>query len=415
MKILYIQPAEGFGGAERQGTLHIRGLRARGFEVVPVVGPSPALARELTRVGVADFTVGEHFPAETHSKLSVLGDARFAHDYVQAFRLAPSALIELARARDIDLIISNRSFGWAIAAPVAHALGLPYLVRIGSRPSSWWQTVLLRMLLHQYGQPTALICNCDAVVRSLATYTHAPVELVPNGVDTTRFDPARGSRGLRDRIGAAANTLLVGLPARPAPGKGLELLAEVASRCRLAEPQVDFVVAGEFGWRGYYEDLFRRRGLADRVTFVGHVADMERFYATCDMVIHTSCANSIEGAPNAILEAMAMERPVVATRVGGVSEIIRDGTDGFLVDDRDAGALAGSLMALARDAALRHRIGHAARQRILDVFSEERAVDRLVEVIHDYGEPRRTDRRAAPRGPAAHAPRPASSALHHHT
>jgi glycosyltransferase involved in cell wall biosynthesis len=124
-------------------------------------------------------------------------------------------------------------------------------------------------------------------------------------------------------------------------------------------------------------------GLSSTVTFLGHVQDIESFYRSCDVVVLTSKSRSIEGSPNAMLEAMAMECPVVATEVGGVAEAVRHGVEGFLVPPDDAARFADCLVALLSDGALRRRMGAAGRAAVLERFDHQVVVSRLAGILRD--------------------------------
>ncbi|MEN3341654.1 MAG: hypothetical protein V7644_1058, partial [Actinomycetota bacterium] len=106
--------------------------------------------------------------------------------------------------------------------------------------------------------------------------------------------------------------------------------------------------------------------------FVGYQADVGRFYAAMDVLLLPS-AN--EGTPVSVIEALAAGRPAVATRVGGVPDVVRDGLDGFLVEPGDVDALAGRLAQLATDADGRARMGAEGRARVLGRYSVPRLVD----------------------------------------
>src|SRR5262249_42883958 len=123
--------------------------------------------------------------------------------------------------------------------------------------------------------------------------------------------------------------------------------------------------AGEFGFRPLYEARFRALGLTDAVRFLGHVDAMENFFRAMDVVILTSRAQSIEASPNALLEAMSTGRPVVATAVGGVPELVCGGVEGYLVGEWDDAGLASHLLALLRFPELRERLGRAGRARVV--------------------------------------------------
>src|SRR5262245_54988070 len=129
MKVLYVQPAEAFGGAERQGVLHIRHLPDEGIDVVPVVGPGQPIVRALEDAGVREHIFCPHFPAATHRKMSAAGNLRYLGDWTRAVWRSAVALTELAAAHSPDLILANRTLGWAVAARASARLGIPWVAR----------------------------------------------------------------------------------------------------------------------------------------------------------------------------------------------------------------------------------------------------------------------------------------------
>jgi len=113
-------------------------------------------------------------------------------------------------------------------------------------------------------------------------------------------------------------------------------------------------------------------GLARSCLFVGYQEDVAPWYAICDVVVLTSAS---EGTPVTIIEALAAGRPVVATRVGGVPDVVEEGETGFLVRPRDTHALAERLEILARDPERRIAMGATGRERMLGRYAVERLVD----------------------------------------
>jgi glycosyltransferase involved in cell wall biosynthesis len=397
---MYVQPAEGFGGAERQGVLHIRRLAEHGVDVVPVVGPGETICRALEREGVTDYYFDKDLLHEADGPLSFFGELR---DKAAAFRdwlRMQDRLVRLGRVREVDLVFASRAFGWVVASPAAHRLGVPLVWRGGSRPTSLGERLGLRALSRLW-PPDALIANCEAVRTPLLPLVRPRVSyILPNGVDVDRFDPARVDGRFRRLPGLAPGAPIIGFSGRPAPEKGLELLAAVAGRLAHDVPDARLLLAGEFGYRSRYEDLFRRLGLARRATFLGHVEDVESFYASCDVIVLPSREHSIEGSPNAVLEAMAMERPIVATRVGGLPEVVTDGREGYLVPWDDAPGIAAALVRLLQAPELRRRMGAAGRAAVLARYSDRTVVQRLVGVLHAVSVRSLDARRRTPALPA---------------
>jgi glycosyltransferase involved in cell wall biosynthesis len=368
-RVMYLLPAAGFGGAERQGLVHIRHLARHGVEVVPVVGPGPIVPRALAAEGVTDAEFLPNMPED------VSGSPRRWFGFVRDWRATQAALARIVHEREIDIIFASRSVGWVTATAVARRFDLPIVWRGGSRITRALERLALRLLAPRF-QPDLFLANCNAVAADFAPHI-AHTELLANAIDTARFDPRR-VRPERDR-----RAPLVGLAARPAPGKGLELLVDIVARVASSAPDVRFAIAGDFPSRPHYEQMFAAAGLADRVAFLGHVTDMPAFYARCDVAVLTSDERSIEGSPNALLEAMAMERPIVATRVGGVPELVEDGEHGLLVPAGDAAAFAQRLVALVRNDVQRRSFGAAARARVIAKHGIDAVVGRLATLLRE--------------------------------
>jgi glycosyltransferase involved in cell wall biosynthesis len=143
---------------------------------------------------------------------------------------------------------------------------------------------------------------------------------------------------------------------------------------RLSDSGVDAVLCmvGDGPDRAGLEQRAHELGVARDTVFVGYQEDVAPFYAAFDALVLPSVN---EGTPVSVIEALAAERPVVVTRVGGVPDIVRDGEDGFLVEAGATDDLADRLAQLARDPALRARMGKQGRERVLPRYAVDRLVD----------------------------------------
>jgi len=375
MRLLYILPAEAFGGAERQGVVHIANLPRSGIEVVPVVGPGLPILGQLDRAGVSNYVFFPDFPTINVEGRDPLSRLWRPFAYLWKWRKSVNQLVSLARRERIDMVLASRTFGWTVGWTVAQHLGLPVVWRAGSQPSTRMQ----HMTLHHFAPhflPDLLITNCEVGRRIYGGSVPAPTVVIRNGVDTERFDPDRVTPQLRHDLNLM-KTPVVGLAARPAPEKGLAYLARVVELVARDSPAVRFLVAGEYPWRGHFQRLFTRNGLGARVSFLGHVKDIETFYAACDVVVLTSERRSIELSSNAIIEAMSMARAVVVTDVGGMTEVVEDGHNGFVASPDDAAGFAQKVSLLLEDPPLRRNFGAAARLDIMQRHSQEKVTAKL--------------------------------------
>jgi glycosyltransferase involved in cell wall biosynthesis len=185
------------------------------------------------------------------------------------------------------------------------------------------------------------------------------VEVVEHGVVLDDIAARRECRDdVRAELGLARDDVVVGTVANLRANKDWPNLLDAARRVVDHEPRCRFVGVGQGPLEAEVRDLHARLGLDDRVLLLGHRDDAVRVMAACDVFV---LASYYEGLPVAVMEAMALGLPVVATAVGGVPEMITDGVEGLLVPPRDPGALARAIERLARDPSRRAAMGAAAR------------------------------------------------------
>lgn len=223
--------------------------------------------------------------------------------------------------------------------------------------------------------------NSPAVLdftRDVETGVKEPMEMIPSGIDTDLFDPTQAG-DLRADLGLGAGPV-IGTAFTWRPRKGFRLLFEAFARVRTAHPAARLLIAGEGEWAADPKALADQLGIGDAVVLLGKRSDMPRVLGTMDVFVLPS---ESEGMSNALLEAMAMARPCVATAVGGNPHVIgEDGANGFLVEYPDSATLAERIVSLLAEPALGARVGAAARERVIAGFSA-RSMVRQMENLYD--------------------------------
>jgi glycosyltransferase involved in cell wall biosynthesis len=228
-----------------------------------------------------------------------------------------------------------------------------------------------------------IVANSQAVIDDVVAregLARERIRLIRNGVEIPPPLSDAERTALRAGFGVGPDELLIGTVANLKPAKGIGHLIEAAAAVGEAIPAARFRVVGE-GWlRPELEARIAARGLGERIALAGSVPDARAVYGAFDLVVHPSDA---EGLPNAVLEAAAAGRPIVATAAGGTGEIVTDGETGLLVPIGDSAALGAAIIRLARDPDLRARLGAAARERAARDFGMDRFVAETVALYEE--------------------------------
>ncbi len=260
------------------------------------------------------------------------------------------------------------------------------------------KTTVYRELERSAGRVTdRLIGVSQATVDDLVELKVAPRErfsVVPLGLALegfTRLDPAPDPRARRE-LGVNADEVLFTFVGRVVPIKRIDLLLEALALALRSGSRVRLAIAGDGEIRQGLEATARGLGIADSVRFLGYRRDLPRIAAASDAAVLSS---DNEGTPVSLIEAAAAGRPVVATDVGGVREVVNDET-GILVPPGDAAALAGGIEELALNPVLRARLGRQARERAVVRFSAERLIEDIDSLYRELLDERaRSDLRSA--------------------
>ena len=202
------------------------------------------------------------------------------------------------------------------------------------------------------------------------------VVVVPNGVDLDRF-ARRGTRETtRAQLGIAKETPVIVTVGHLTRIKGVDLLLEAATAIRASIPDVVFLVLGSGGLHRELVDRAAELRLQDCFRLIGERSDVRELLEVADLFVLPSRS---EGQPNAALEAMAVGLPIVATRVGGVPEVLRHDQDCLLVEPNRPEQIASACVEILSSPPLASRLVESGRQRVHDAFS-------LTDMVHRYEE-----------------------------
>lgn len=285
-----------------------------------------------------------------------------ARDYAALLRQGAS----LVRQHDIRVLHANSAAPTQWLLPTARRLRLPLLVHLHTE---YLRRSRYALLLHLADSTIGVSRQVlDALLADGVPASRTRV--IHNGIDFERLTGA-ASTDLRQTLGIAADALVIGAPGSLISRKGLDVL--IPAFRRLTGP-AHLMIAGTGPEQPALMRQAAELGMADRVHFIGFSDTIADFYRACDIV---ALASRVEAFGLVLAEAGFCGRPVVATRVGGVPEVVADGETGLLVPPNDVAALARALQRLADDPALRTRLGQAGQGRARALFSAGR-------MAHDF-------------------------------
>lgn len=297
-----------------------------------------------------------------------------------------SAIRELAaylRRKEIDLLHAHMYRAEVLGARAALEAGTPVLMatvhssRIRSPTDIATLAALTPAMDRLIVPSTSIAAKVRAEGRGAAQFT-----VIPNGVDLARFDLPVTACALRREFGIPGGAPLLGVVARLEPEKGHRYLVDAMPAILRGAPETWLVIVGE----GSLDAELRARAAAlpppanERILFTGRREDVAAVTGEIDVAVLPSLR---EAQGISILEAMARRRPVVASAVGGIPEVLTDGVDGLLVPPADPAALAEACVRLASSAELRRQLGEAGRATVEARFSLDAMVRRIEDVYDE--------------------------------
>jgi len=205
------------------------------------------------------------------------------------------------------------------------------------------------------------------------------IRVIYNGVDQNRFKPVPG-RGSRDKV-------IIGTVGSLRKEKGFDILLNAVPKVLMRCPTAYFVIAGEGKERGMLEEMAKKSGISGNVSFLGERNDAEKIIPSFDI----ACSSSrTESFPVSILEYMSCGKCVVATAVGGVPEMVKDGVNGALVKSESPEDLAEKLVHMINNKEMRESMGLMARKIIEEYFTLDKMIENYKEFfkeMHTYPHP----------------------------
>ncbi len=360
-RILQTCFSRSWGGLELQALEVSKSLHQRGHSVLLACCTGSRLAQEATHQGIEVITLdlSGYFHPSIVWKLS---------------RLLPR--------RGINIIHCQLSKDIATLVPAMKLAGGTIPILLSKRVGSY---INKKDLFHRftYANVRMVLAISDVIRKNVMETTPVPparVITLHDAIDAEKFSLRHIDRHTtRRELGVGDDSIVIGFVGRFSPGKGHEEFIEAAGLLREKYTNLQFLVVGEasYGEEEYertIKGLCSEKGLQTLISFTGYRKDVPAVMAAFDIFAFPSHAESFGVV---LIEAMAMERPVVSTNCDGVLDIVVHGETGMYVHPRNSGELADALSVLIENPALRIQMGKAGRKRVEELFDRKKQMDEL--------------------------------------
>lgn len=362
LKILQTEASTGLGGEEFRVLAEVEGLMKRGHQVLLVAQPGSELEAIALKQALPVASVE-------------MGKRSFPQAMYRFRRLIDQYEFDIVNTHG-----SNDSWVGAIASRFSRSRPIVIRTRHKSTPIA---NHPLNRLLYQ-SLTNKIITTGEKVKQQLIEengYDGDRLCSIPTGVDLNIFYPQENDGVLRKEWGIRKDEFLVGIVSFLRGYKGVSYFIEAARTLSQQTPGVRFLIVGDGPERESLKEKIEGLGLSEKIIMLGHREDIPKILSVLDLLVLTS--TSAEGLPQVLTQAMSMGKPVVASDVGAVSEVVQHSVTGILVPPGDPGAISNAMLLLMKDKDLCHRLADEAKKLVQAQYNSNVMLDQLESLYID--------------------------------
>jgi glycosyltransferase involved in cell wall biosynthesis len=371
MRVVHLSKVTGIAGSESHLLMLLPGLAGQGIDVTMIMLEDPARRAEdfyeamaVCGIAVERMAIGSHIDPTLTGRLAKTFD-----------RLKP------------DIVHTHLIHADLYGMAAARRAGVRGKVSSRHNDNPFRRNPLIRLANRRaMRRADRVITISEALNRFVREVEGVPAEKVTTihyGMSPPDF-PANARDEGRRRFGCGSDAPLIGMFGRLIEQKGVDTLLEAFKQVRQTVPDAALLIVGDGNRRAELEALTERLGLGEAVTFAGWVPQAYNLMPACDLIAMPS---RWEGFGLVALEAMSCARPLIASRVSALPEIVVEGETGLLVPPDDPAALAEAITSLLSDRSLAARLGQAGCERLANHFSVDKMIQGTLSVYEDVNHP----------------------------
>jgi len=352
INILHIYQNSKIGGVQQQLLSLLKAYSRERFNpIFCCLGPKEEIGKEIEGTGI------EFIP------LNKLRYNRFSSGIVLE-------LHRLMKKKQIHVVRTHRYRSNLYGRLAAFFAGVPVIIasvhdnyRTDKRPKRRIMNRILSKITDK------IVAVSEAVKEDIMRYDRidpSKIEVIPNGIDVERFNPEKKTTDIRKEFSLEEDDIVIGFIGRIVTAKGLEYLLDALPYLKGEFKSIKLLIVGEGSLVEELKERAKKNNIFNNILFTGKRRDIPEILASIDIFVMPSIA---EGLPNALLEAMAMGKPIVTTEVGGIPEVIKNEINGLLVPPRNAESLVTAIKTFLDNRHLAIKIGQRAKNYVEENLS----------------------------------------------
>lgn len=368
LTIAHIMPWSGVGGVEIATLRMVEATKDRFHHVAFCLHDATSLMESFGRLGVETITYAAPEPSLRHG-------IRFYKESLAVARQLQTVGADVVHFSEIKGAYHNSLAAFLVRARMIVHVRNTY-------PNVSMRDKLALLPVHSF-----IFVSYEAKRRFGIFVPDRKARVIYDAIEIPAMDISANNATVRRELGIPADCIVVGMVARVNPQKDYFTLTSAAAQVLRKHPGTRFLVVGDNSFvdmnRRHYEEVLHRLnelGIADSFIFTGHRDDVPRLIAAMDISI---LSTHREGFGLCIAESMAMRKPVVATAVGGLLEVVQHGVTGYLHQHNNSEELAGAIIELIEDPERANQIGLAGCEHVRNSYSSEKFVDEISKAYSD--------------------------------
>jgi glycosyltransferase involved in cell wall biosynthesis len=352
LNILHIYQNSKIGGVQQQLLSLLRAYDREVFNpIFCCLGPKEEMGKEIEGIGIECIPLNR----SRYNRFSL-------KIVIDLYRLMKKKHIHIVRTHRYRSNLYGRLAAFLTGVPVIVA-SVHDNYRKDKRPA---RRMINRILSKMTDKIVAVSEDVKKDIIRYGKVEPSKIVVIPNGIDTEKFNPKGNFADIRKEFSIKKGALVAGFVGRIVLAKGLEYLIDSIPYIKEECKNIKFLIIGEGSLVERLHEQAKENKVYDYIIFAGGRRDIPDILSCIDVFVMPSIA---EGLPNALLEAMAMGKPIIATEIGGIPEVIKNGVNGLLVPPRDPRALATAIKGLIGNDQLAAQMGQAARDLVVNKFS----------------------------------------------